>query len=498
LYLTLDSTIASSLAGAVKFLDVYPYDCLEQVTSKLFARVLFPQLSGGADLTTLTRFANPDGGFSYWDDPPPRRSNYYVSLRVAHLLAVAQGKGMKVPADIDTNALLKYLEDNWDERGTYLQSYALYVFAQYDRDVKAKLDELAAMGDRIGVFGYGFAGLAYDAIGDKKSAAAILTRLKNFVRVGTRTVTLVGTVNDWMWYGGNVQAKALLLMLYARVQPDSQLVLGLGNDLLSSAAAGHWENTSNDGWVLQAFAEIVDRGGEENADFTASVKLGGTEVAANRFKGFSKAPYAKQVPAGQLTDIGAHAGGAGAQLPLDFGLTGKGTLYYTAQLRYSIPVKDVEPRDEGIGIATEIIDDAGNVVSGTTLSLGKVYTMRVIFYSSKDRTFLALRAPIPSGAEPIDGSLLTSQIVKPAADQGDSSQDVSADSDYGMYGYTTKIFDNEVRFFFDQLDRGKHEVRFLFRTTTPGTYPTPPVQAELMYQPEVFGRTAGAVYGIAP
>ncbi len=42
LYLTLDSTIASALAGAVRFLDVYPYDCLEQVTSKLFARVLFP------------------------------------------------------------------------------------------------------------------------------------------------------------------------------------------------------------------------------------------------------------------------------------------------------------------------------------------------------------------------------------------------------------------------------------------------------------------------
>ncbi len=62
--------------------------------------------------------------------------------------------------------------------------------------------------------------------------------------------------------------------------------------------------------------------------------------------------------------------------------------------------------------------------------------------------------------------------------------------------YTTRIYDSEVRFFFDQLDRGKHEVSFLFRTTTPGVFPTPPVQAELMYQPEVFGRTGGAVYTI--
>ena len=73
---------------------------------------------------------------------------------------------------------------------------------------------------------------------------------------------------------------------------------------------------------------------------------------------------------------------------------------------------------------------------------------------------------------------------------------VSAEGDYEYAGYTTRIYDNEVRFFFDQLDRGKHEVSFLFRTTTPGTYPTPPVQAELMYQPEVFGRTSGSVFQI--
>lgn len=190
----------------------------------------------------------------------------------------------------------------------------------------------------------------------------------------------------------------------------------------------------------------------------------------------------------------------GKLLPLTFGLKGKGTLYYTAELRYSIPVAGVEPRDEGIGIAAEILDEKGVAITGTDLGLGKVYTMRVVFYSSRDRTYLALRAPIPSGAEPIDGSLLTSQIVKPVqgqqaeADTGEG--DKGYEGDYGEAGYTTRIYDNEVRFFFDQVSRGKHEVDFLFRTTTPGIFPTPPVQAELMYQPEVFGRTAGTVYRI--
>jgi uncharacterized protein YfaS (alpha-2-macroglobulin family) len=283
------------------------------------------------------------------------------------------------------------------------------------------------------------------------------------------------------------------------VQPDSQLVLGLANDLLASNGGGHWENTSNAGWVLQAFSEMVNRGGETNANFTASVKLGSSELVRKGFKGFSKSPFQKQVPVKDLTDIaGREKARPGASMPLTFGIDGKGTLYYTAELRYSLDTAAVEARDEGIGIVAEILDEKGTVVSGTDLALGKVYTMRLVFYSSRDRTFLALRAPLPSGAEPIDGSLLTSQVVKPTADQAtqDEEGDTGSQGDYGEAGYTTRIYDSEVRFFFDTLDRGKHEVSFLFRTTTPGTYPTPPAQAELMYQPEVFGRTAGAVYRI--
>ena len=56
--------------------------------------------------------------------------------------------------------------------------------------------------------------------------------------------------------------------------------------------------------------------------------------------------------------------------------------------------------------------------------------------------------------------------------------------------------DNEVRYFFDDFFRGKQEVEFLFRLTTPGIYPTPPGSAECMYEEEVFGCTDGEIYVI--
>ena len=61
-----------------------------------------------------------------------------------------------------------------------------------------------------------------------------------------------------------------------------------------------------------------------------------------------------------------------------------------------------------------------------------------------------------------------------------------------------RIYDNEVRLFYDSFYRGKREFSFLFRTTTPGVFTVPPTTAELMYEEEVFGRTGGREIRIGP
>jgi uncharacterized protein YfaS (alpha-2-macroglobulin family) len=170
-------------------------------------------------------------------------------------------------------------------------------------------------------------------------------------------------------------------------------------------------------------------------------------------------------------------------LPLSFEKQGRGRLYYAASLRYLLDPLAAEARDEGIGLYTEILDTQGEAVGGT-LKLGQVYRFHAVLSSSRDRDFLALRLPLPSGAEAIDASLAVSEILRGQAEEE------------GYYGPVKRVYDEEVRFFFDRFPRGKGEVSFLFRATTPGTFPTPPAMAELMYQEEVFGRTAGREYRI--
>jgi uncharacterized protein YfaS (alpha-2-macroglobulin family) len=124
--------------------------------------------------------------------------------------------------------------------------------------------------------------------------------------------------------------------------------------------------------------------------------------------------------------------------------------------------------------------------------------------SSRDRTFVALRAPVPSGAELVDALFVTSATRPPEEDREAAQRRREAEghpAEYDPYSrYDTApvrfIMDDEVRFHWDTFSAGKQEAEFRFRAVMPGIYPTPPAQAECMYEPEVFGRSPGELVRI--
>jgi len=162
--------------------------------------------------------------------------------------------------------------------------------------------------------------------------------------------------------------------------------------------------------------------------------------------------------------------------------TGPGSLFYTAALKYTLPSEILTPRDEGIGLYSTISNLDGRIIDVSKLSAGKTYIQKVIVSSTKDREYLSLRVPIPTGAGILDASFASTSRYS----------EFETNKDNYWYNPPRKeIMDNEVRYFFDSFPKGKKEIKFYFRTQRSGVYPTPPVQAECMYQPEIFGRTAG-------
>ena len=147
-------------------------------------------------------------------------------------------------------------------------------------------------------------------------------------------------------------------------------------------------------------------------------------------------------------------------------------------------------RDEGLKITYTITDyetgeeikTSGSYDSLLTLESGKLYKATVRVETIRNRTYVALRSPIPSGAEILDSTFVTTS----------SKGETSVESEgWGHWLSNKTIYDNEIQFFWDNFRVGSSTVSFTFRAARRGIYPTPPVQAECMYEPEIFGRSDG-------
>ena len=173
---------------------------------------------------------------------------------------------------------------------------------------------------------------------------------------------------------------------------------------------------------------------------------------------------------------------------VSFQKNGQGNLYYTMEMRYAMPDEYLTAREEGLKVEYTITDaETGEVVNKSdstdcllNLTSGKIYKASIKLESHKARDYVALRAPIPSGAEILDSSLVTTGTVDDA-------------NEYSWRHWLSNktIRDNEVQFFWDSFGSGTTTVNFTFRATRRGIYPVPPVQAECMYEPENFGRSDG-------
>ena len=181
------------------------------------------------------------------------------------------------------------------------------------------------------------------------------------------------------------------------------------------------------------------------------------------------------------------------RIPIVINTNGIGNLYYTISMKYALPPIEQNPRDEGICVFEEIYDTQTNeLITTNNLSSEKIYKKVIHISSTKDRTYVALRIPIPAGTEIMNAAFTTTGII-PEDNQEQSNFDF-----YCNYGRLSnqEIYDIEVQYFWDVFLKGKQTIEFYFRPVRKGKYNTPSTHAECMYEPEIFGRTKGNVWTI--
>lgn len=526
LTVTLNSSRLGSIEEAVRYLVGYPHHYLDHQLTRILPQILFGEAIGhfsdGSSLyregavreffESIESYQLDDGGFSY----NPRYYFYsspYITVRVAHYYALAQARGYDLSETIDMGSLRDYLRSVQGMNvSTYLRLYALYVQTLYNENVVSRLDSFAERGDELGMTGYGFLGNSYANMGADQEAAQVLARMRQFTRPSTRGIDLTETYEARYYFDSQVTSLAMLLLLQLEVDPEPELVERMAWQLESMQRYGYWVNTNDTAWAVTAYEKLIEDESGEETDMRVAVRVTDTELFDEQFEGFATDPVVREFgfSDGPFSEFERNE-----LFPLRIEKDGRGVAYYTASVRYALPSEIVLARDEGYSLFAQIEDLDGNVVEDRSLELGETYRMRVFASTSRARTMVALRVPVPSGVDILDASFVTtgSYGESGSVDQRSwtrettygESQTYSAEgsvafSPFGVrwdyYRPVKEIYDNEVRYYFDFMYPGRQVVAFLFRTTTPGVYPTPPPHIEGMYEPQAFGRGPGVLYVI--
>jgi uncharacterized protein YfaS (alpha-2-macroglobulin family) len=519
LEITTSSTELQSLTDAVIYLAHYPFECSEQISSRVLAisalrDVLSAFKSKGlpkpeeltatidSDIKRLKSMQNDDGSFGFWkrgDEAWP-----YLGIHVAHALQQAKLKRFDVPSDMlrRSQSYLREIDRHIPDYYGSAGRRALVAYALYVRNLMGDRDPAQA---RRLIAEEGLDGLSIESMGwllpvlsggaaSRDQVAAIRKYLNNRVeeQSGTAHFTSSYGDGDHLLLHSDRRTDGVVLDALIVDQPDSDLIPKLVRGLLAHRVAGRWNNTQENAFILLALDRYFNTYEKTTPNFTARAWLGDDYAGGHEFKGRSTERSYLSVPMMYLMQ-------ASAPQKLVLSKDGAGRLYYRIAMQYSPVNLNLKPADYGFAVdrTYEAVDNPSDVrrdSEGTWhIKAGATVRVRLTMVAQARRYHVALVDPIPAGLEALNPALaVTGSIPQDPKAQDPKSQGVTK----RWWWWTQPWFehqnmrDERVEAFTSLLWEGVYNYSYVARATTPGVFVVPPTKAEEMYHPETFGRGA--------
>ncbi|HEY1016159.1 MAG TPA: alpha-2-macroglobulin family protein, partial [Herpetosiphonaceae bacterium] len=503
------STALQALTDAVLYLQTYPFECAEQLSSRILAIAALrdvlqafevaglpsaQEISEGVarGLEKLAGIQNEDGGFGFWRRD--EESWPFVSVHAAHALQRARLKGWEVPGQAleRAAAYLQGIDRRIPERYGTAARQTIVAYALFVRQLMGQSDEQRALA--LAQEAGGAAKLPLEAQGwlipilrGSPAGAAALAEIRaglaNRVSETAATAQFVTGYgdDDYLILRSNRRADGILLDALITDQPGSDLIPKLVRGLLGHRVAGHWGTTQDNVFVLLALDHYFAAFERETPDFAARAWLGGGYAGEQRFQGRSTERRHLSIPMARL---------GGGEQRLTLAKEGPGRLYYRIGMRYAPLDLRLEPAQHGFAVERSYaaVDDPGDVrrdEDGTwRIRAGARIRVRLTLVAPARRYHVALVDPLPGGLEIENGALAVtgSQPADPAAPQTGWW--------WRPWFQHENLRDERAEAFAALLWEGVHTYSYLARATTPGSFVAPPPRAEEMYHPETFGRGA--------
>ncbi|MEO1334794.1 MAG: hypothetical protein AAFV29_04090, partial [Myxococcota bacterium] len=510
LEITTASTQLQSLTDAFLYLQRYPYECSEQLSSRIISVVaLRDVLSAFAtkdmpsaqaieaamkrDIAELSERQTYDGGWEFWSDH--RRAWPFTSVHVMHALVRAQGQNIEVPEDVMQDGVnyLKKIGRRFPKAYPKSVRHSIEAYALYVRAMMGDLDARRAQSlikEAGGIEKMPLETAAWlypvlaDGRGTRRTMAQLRRRLGNDVTETAGEAHFVTQYNDGahLLLHSARRVDALLLEGLLRDRPRDALIPKLVRGLLGHRTQGHWASTQEDVWVLLALDRYFKTYERVTPNFVARMWLGERFAAEQAYEGRTTKTHRWFVPMNQI--------GRAEDVLLQ--KTGAGRLYYRLALTYAPNEQQVEALDRGFTVSRryEALEDDGDVqqdADGTwRVRAGALVRVQLKMVVPSRRYHVALTDRLPAGFEPVNPSLAVSENVSSA---------VRPALEGVPWWWMRPWFDHQnlkderVEAFSAALDAGVYSYAYVARATTPGRFQIPPAHAEQMYAPETFGRS---------
>jgi uncharacterized protein YfaS (alpha-2-macroglobulin family) len=513
--LTLASSGLVGLEPGLRWLQEYPYECLEQKISRALPFVVGAELVNTFKLSDLTgdalrrlvqqtinqvwTFQDARGGFHFW-----RSDDYYepaspwLSAYCLYFLARAQEQGYELDA-ARVNDAKKFMldllanpgQDGWhgynhDCRAA-TRAYIAYALALWNEDMRGYLPELYASRDSLSLTGQAclLKTLARQGTlaGRDEMMAEIARRFRNMAKYAPATAHFEEEDAErysWIW-SSNARTTAVVLQALLEALGTTEDAEKIVQWLLLERRNGRWRTTQENAWVFDALTTYYRRYEPDAPDFSASVNLevkgALKEIMRASFKGRSLATQQRNVP---LDSMKALVGDTLTELR--FEKQGPGRLYYGVRL--TIAPDNLKPRVEGLLVRKSITGLDGKPVK--EFSRGEFYKITLKVYTPQERLFVALDDPLPAGFEVVNTDFATtSQRLR---DRLSRLQREAGERWWGSFDHQ-EIYSDKYRLFATSLLEGAHTYVYIVKALTSGRFSLPGTKVEEMYTPEVFGLT---------
>jgi alpha-2-macroglobulin len=508
------STALQELTDAFIYLHNYPYECTEQISSRVLSTVaLLPVLqafdapglpskeelkaSMQRDIKRLQGQQNNDGGWDFWQRDRP--SVPYVSLHCTHALIRLRKAGHAVP-DRTYDQALQYVttiqgripSDYSEYSKRTLQAYAVYLLRMAGKPDAAKARQL--IGEWGGPEKTPFESLGWllPTLSADPLAGPIRKHLNNRATETASTAQFTSAYDEeaeHLLLASSRRDDAILLEALIDDQPKLDLIPKLVRGLLDGRVQGRWANTQENCWVLLALEHYFQKYENVTPDFVARIWLGDQFAGEQSFRGRSADTKDLHVPMRLLN----------GKKDLVLSKDGPGRLYYRLGMKYAPLNLNLPPMERGFSVERtyEPVDDNRDVrrdSDGTWhIRSGSKVKVTVTMAAPARRYHVALVDPLPAGLEALNPALQGSEPTP--RDRGGVRGRTSSGARYGwwwnpLWYEHQNLRDERVEAFSQMVWDGVYHYSYYARATTPGNFVVPPAKAEEMYQPETFGRSA--------